>query len=101
MKTKIVSKKTTDEKVQSAIQTTQYSMDFQMEQLKSYAKTMILHARQAQEFLDNCEKGQVFIPDFFPFEFENCKKAMSALETLDGLRNTISALQYIARNDEE
>ena len=93
--------KSIDEKVQTAIQTTQFRIDSNVEELKSYAKTMILHARQAQEFLDNCEKGQVVIPDFFSFELDNSKKAMSALATLDGLRSTMSALQYITRNDEE
>lgn len=90
-----------DEKVQSAIQTTQWRIDSNVEDLKSYAKRMILHARQAQEFLDNCEKGQIIIPDFFAFESDNCNKAMEAMVRLDGLRFTMSALQHITRNDEE
>ena len=94
-------KRTTDEKVQIAISTTKHSLNAEFEKLKSHAKTMITHAKQAQEFLDALEAGESFYAGFFAFEGENCRKAMDALAAIDGLRNAMSALEFITRNDDK
>lgn len=90
----------TTDNLKQVITITENELKFEINALKECAKTLIAHAKQAEDLIRDIDSDAGYYSGFFEFAEDNIKKAITVDDRIHNLRATLTKLNYILNENE-